>query len=146
MRAFLLLAAATAAQDFNAEPVTATIDLAAGFAPAPRTVALRAGGEIDAERISADCQGFISGAPDVRLHYRSGEAALVLSVASAADTTLVVNAPDGGWYCDDDGGGGRDPLLRFSPAQSGRYEIWVGHYGASRLQPAQLRIAETPGR
>jgi hypothetical protein len=147
MRAIFLLVATAAAQDFNAEPVTATINLAAGFTPDPRVVSLRAGGEINAQTISADCQGFIANAPDVRLHYQAGGAPLILSVAAAVDTTLVVNAPDGSWYCDDDGGpGARDPALRFSPAQSGRYEIWVGTYGATRLHPAQLRISAAGGQ
>ena len=40
----------------------------------------------------------------MRLNYRAGSYPLIISVASRSDTTLVVNGPDGSWYCDDDGG------------------------------------------
>jgi hypothetical protein len=143
-----LAAVATAgiatAQDFNAQPNYGTINLNAGFMPDPQVVNLQSGGTIDAQQaISSSCRGFITNAPDVRLNYQAGGYPLILSVASNADTTLVVNAPDGTWYCDDDSGvNGLNPMVRFNSPQSGRYEIWVGTYGNASLQPAQLNISE----
>jgi hypothetical protein len=142
-----LAAVATAgiatAQDFNANPNYGTINLNAGFTPDPQVIQLQSGGNIDAQSISSSCRGFISNAPDVRLNYSSGSYPLILSVASGADTTLVVNAPDGTWYCDDDAGvNGLNPMVRFNRPQSGRYEIWVGTYGGARLENAQLHISE----
>ena len=68
---------------------------------------------------------------------------LIISVASSADTTLVVNAPDGSFYCDDDGGvNGSNPSVRFNNPQSGRYEIWVGTYRSGSPQAARLHISE----
>ena len=81
-------------------------------------------------------------APDVRLVYEAGSYPLIVSVASNADTTLVVNGPDGSWYCDDDSGEGVNPSLRFNGPKAGRYEIWIGTYANASLQPAQLHISE----
>jgi hypothetical protein len=135
--------APAAAQDANAEPNFRTISLRTGFTPDPQQIPIRSGGEVNAQAISAACSGFISSAPDVRLNYTAGALPLILSVAAAADTTLVVNGPDGHWYCDDDGGvSGNNPMVRFDAPQSGRYEIWIGTYGNSSLQPGQLNISE----
>jgi len=132
-----------AAQDFNAEPNYGTVRLAAGFTPDPQVVEVRSGGSLDAQSLSASCRGFISNAPDVRLHYDAGSYPLIISVAASADTTLVVNGPDGSWYCDDDGGAnGLNPMVRFNSPQSGRYEIWVGTFANASLQPARLHISE----
>ena len=139
------LAAVTsaAAQDSNADPNFRTITLRTGFTPDPQVISIRSGGEIDARTISSACAGFITNAPDVRLNFTAGALPLILSVAAGADTTLVVNAPDGRWYCDDDGGvSGNNPMVRFNAPQSGRYEIWIGTYGNASLQPGQLHISE----
>ena len=139
-----LAAAPSASQNFNAEPNFGTLNLTTGFTPDPQVVAVRSGGSIDAESISPDCNGFISNAPDVRLVFSAGSSLpLVISATSSADTTLVINGPDGEWYCDDDGGNeGLNPSVRFDSPASGRYEIWVGTYGNSSLQPAELHISE----
>jgi hypothetical protein len=135
--------APAAAQDANADPNFRTISLRTGFTPDPQLISIRSGGEINAQSISSACSGFISSAPDVRLNYTAGTLPLILSVAAGADTTLVVNGPDGRWYCDDDGGvNGNNPMVRFNAPQSGRYEIWIGTYGNSSLQPGQLNISE----
>lgn len=131
------------AQDINGRPNYGTVNLRSGFTPDPQVTAVQSGGNINAERLGSGCRGYISGSPDKRLVYNSGSYPLIISVDSRADTTLVVNAPDGRWYCDDDGGAnGLNPALRFDNPQSGRYEIWVGTYGSSRLQPARLHISE----
>lgn len=138
-----LSALPAAAQDFNAAPNFGTVNLNGGFAPDPHVVAVRSGGSIDVERLNSNCRGFISNAPDVRLNFTPGPLPLIISVDSRADTTLVINAPDGNWYCDDDGGQrGLNPSLRFNRPMSGRYEIWVGTYGNASLQPANLHISE----
>ena len=133
-----------AAQNPNADPSYGTINLATGFTPDPQVVSLRSGGNIDAGSISASCAGYIANAPDVRLVFTAGSnLPLVISANASADTTLVINAPDGNWYCDDDGGNeGLNPSIRFNRTMSGRYEIWVGTYGNSSLQSAELHISE----
>jgi hypothetical protein len=130
------------AQDTSADPNYGTLSLSAGFQPDPRVVSLTAGGGISASSASSGCPGYIANAPDVRLYYTSGAFPLKILVDSAADTTLVVNAPNGRWYCDDDSGNGSNPLLAFSSPQSGRYEIWVGTYSNSGYASADLYISE----
>lgn len=129
--------------DYSASPSYGTVTLSAGFEPDPRVISLQSGGGIPASNISASCSGFIAGAPDVRLNYQAGGYPLILSVASSSDTTLVVNGPDGSWYCDDDGGvNGLNPSLRFGAPRSGQYDIWVGTYGSGEFQAARLHISE----
>ena len=133
------------AQDFNAQPNYGTINLNTGFTPDPQVINLQSGGNIDASQaVSSSCRGYITNAPDVRLNFQGGSnLPLILSVNSGADTTLVVNAPDGTWYCsDDEGVNGMNPMVRFNRPLSGRYEIWVGTYGSASLAPAQLHISE----
>ncbi|RED15961.1 hypothetical protein DFR46_0970 [Parasphingopyxis lamellibrachiae] len=130
------------AQNYNLDPNYGTIQLNAGFADDPRLIELSSGGNIDASSVGGGCRGYVSNAPDVRVVYSSGSLPLMFSVASDADTTLVVNAPDGRWYCDDDGGSGLNPALRFDRPLSGRYEVWVGTYGSTSLQSAILGISE----
>lgn len=131
------------AQDYNLRPNYTTLTLRTGFEPDPQTVNLQSGGNIDASSISSSCRGFIANAPDVRVVYTAGSLPLIISVGSDADTTLVVNAPDGRWYCDDDSGvNGFNPMVRFNNPASGRYEIWVGTYGHSSLERGTLAISE----
>jgi hypothetical protein len=141
--AIAAIAVPAAAQNYNARPNYGEITLNAGFTPDPRVINLRAGGDLDAQDLSSSCRGFITNAPDVRLHYNAGNYPLIISAASGADTTLVVNAPDGSYYCDDDGGeNGLNPAVRLNRPQSGRYEIWVGTYSSGTTQPAELHISE----
>ena len=145
--ACLLAALPAAAQDVNERANYGEMSLDAGFEDDPRVVDLQAGGNLDAQRIDSSCRGFISNAPDVRLHYNSGSLPLIISVDSGSDTTLVVNGPDGSYYCDDDGGeNGLNPSVRLNQPQSGRYEIWVGTYSSGSLQPARLYISELGSR
>jgi hypothetical protein len=131
------------AQDYNLRPNYTTLTINSGFLPDPQTVRVQSGGNIDASSISSSCRGYISNAPDVRLVYTPGRYPLIISVDSQADTTLIVNAPDGRWYCDDDSGQrGLNPMVRFNNPRQGRYEIWIGTYGSSSIQPATLAISE----
>lgn len=131
------------AQDINGEPHFGSVSLTAGFADDPYVVTLRSGGSVDSSRLGNGCRGFVSTRPDVRLNYSAGSLPLIISVDSNSDTTLVINGPDGRWYCDDDSGErGLNPAVRFHSPRSGRYEIWVGTYGSASNQPARLHISE----
>ncbi len=149
-RTILLLAAATtistaalAQPDFTRRPSFGTINLAAGFDDDPRIINVTAGGRLDAATIDSACVGSVANSPDVRLNYSgAGEFPLIISVASDADTTLVINGPDGRWYCDDDSGEGSNPSVRFNNPGSGQYDIYVGHYQQGRSIPARLHISE----
>ncbi len=130
------------AQNFSLNPAYGTVNLSAGFTPDPYIVNLQAGGSNPAGNISSQCAGFIADAPDVRLNYTAGSWPLIISTNSQADTTLVINGPDGSWYCDDDGGQGFNASLRFSNPRSGQYDIWVGTFSPGSLPSAQLHISE----
>lgn len=133
---------AAVAQNYNLNPIYGTVSLTAGFMPDPQVVNLQSGGQVNASSISSSCRGYIANAPDVRLMYRAGSYPLIISVASAADTTLVVNAPNASWYCDDDSGvNGLNPMVRFNNPLSGQYDIWIGSYRGGN-HAAQLHISE----
>lgn len=137
------VAGPVAAQDYGLSPNYGGRSLSAGFTPDPVIVNLQAGGDRSASNVSSSCRGYVSNAPDFRLNYSSGSFPLIISVASSSDTTLVVNGPDGRWYCDDDSGVyGLNPAIRFNNPQSGQYDIWVGTYSSGSLASAALYISE----
>lgn len=121
------------------------VTLNSGFQPDPHSVTLTAGGNVEASSVSGDCVGMIARRADFTLRYRqAGDLPLIFSATSDADTTLAIRAPDGRWYCDDDSGGSLNPLVRFDGPRNGRYQIWVGTYGADTA-PAVLHISEIGG-
>lgn len=125
-----LMATAAAAQDPSASPAFGQVRLSEGFPEDPHVVELVAGGDIDASRLGGSCVGLIASAPDYRLTYdTTGGMPLHIVAVSEGDTTLVINGPDGRWYCDDDSFEDLDPKVSFSRPQSGVYDIWVGTFG-----------------
>ncbi|MGY6660969.1 MAG: peptidase [Glycocaulis sp.] len=129
--------------DWSLRPTYETISLRGGFTPDPYRVRLQSGGPIRAnDSIGGNCVGYIAEAPDVRLNFQPGSLPLIISVASSADTTLVINGPDGGWYCNDDGGVGTNPSIRWDSPMAGQYDIWVGTWGSQSLREAVLVISE----
>ncbi len=132
------------AQNVDLDPSYGTTAIASGFTPDPLVVQVRSGGSIDAQSINPGCKGFIASAPDLRLQFAAGQLPLIISVASEADTTLVVHGPEGGWFCDDNSGQNRrNPSLRFNRPQSGQYDIWIGAPASNSLEAAELNISET---
>ncbi len=137
--------AAAVELDMAAPPTYGTVTLEAGFMPDPHIVAVDAGGPDATPDLGAGCIGRVNAAaPDVDLFYTGGDYRLTIYVRSDADTTLVVNAPDGSWHCSDDDDG-RDPLLSFGRPRTGLYSIWVGTYGRA-LASALLHISERDPR
>jgi hypothetical protein len=111
----------------------------------PHVLELDAGGYVDMQRRLEACPGFITESPDYRVLFEPANNAtpLIFSVNSDADTTLVINGPDGRWYCDDDGGvRGNNPMLMFETPPAGQYDVWVGLYGEAGVHPARLVISE----
>lgn len=142
--AAVLASAPATSQDTAAAPTYAKVELSAGFTPDPQFFSVTSGGSISASNaISSSCRGYIASAPDVRLHYSSGSLPLIISTRSSGDTTLVVFAPDGQWYCDDDGGeAGLNAMVRFNSPRSGRYMIWVGSYSSGAFLNSEVSISE----
>ena len=130
----LMFASVAFAQGWlTAEPLYGTYTLNTGFTPDPQSVDVVAGGAEPASNIGAPahCVGsIVSAQPDVRLHYTAGTTfPLRFYAVSTVDTTLVVNAADGNWYCNDDGAtatAGLNPVVDIPNPPSGQYDIWVG--------------------
>ena len=144
LAAAAVLTVPSAAQDTAAVPTYHKVELTAGFTPDPQFFSVTSGGTISASSsISSDCRGYIANAPDVRLHYTSGSLPLIISTQSSGDTTLIVHAPDGLWYCDDDSGNaGLNAMVRFNSPRAGRYAIWVGSYSSGDYISADVAISE----
>jgi hypothetical protein len=140
--AMLLASGAAMAQDPSAQPAYGSVSLNAGFAPDPHTVQITSGGAMSASNLPGNCRGWVANAPDFDLYYTAGNFNLTIAAMSNSDTTLVVNGPNGQWYCDDDGGDGLNPLLTFNSPQSGLYDIWIGSYSQGDNASATLSISE----
>lgn len=138
MRAIVLAAAAAAAlasaatsaaaQDPSASATSGGMRARAGFTPDPIQVSVYSGGSIDASRLGGACVGMIASAPDYEFTYTAGSFPLSFGVVSEGDTSLVINGPDGRWYCNDDSEG-LNPVLRWGRPPSGSYDVWVGAVG-----------------
>jgi hypothetical protein len=145
--AVLLAAGAASAQDTSLAPTYGTSNLSAGFQPDPLNISVRSGGGLDAtQTIAASCQGWVARAPDYRVNYTAGSLPFYISADSRADVTLIVNGPDGQWYCDDDTGEGLNPWVVFNKPRSGQYDIWIGTYGQNTVEDATLSISELTHR
>lgn len=134
------------AQDASLNANFGSVRLSSGFTPDPHRVSITAGGSIDAYEdtpLPQACVGMISDAPDYEVTYSAGSLPLVFRTLSSVDTTLIINGPDGSWYCDDDSYGDLDAEVRFNRPQSGTYDVWVGTFGGSTAA-ATLLITETP--
>ena len=137
-----LMAAATsaAAQDPSAAATSGGMRARAGFTPDPIQVSIYSGGSIDASRLGGACVGMIASAPDYEFTYTAGSFPLSFGVVSNGDTSLVINGPDGRWYCNDDAEG-LNPVLTWGRPPSGAYDIWVGAVGEA--SSSTLLISES---
>jgi len=134
--------------DWRAEPRYGTQNLTTNFNPDPTTVEVEAGGDRSAAGIGPECAGWIDfSRPDVDLNYTQGpqQYPLYISAVSQADTTIVVNDPQGRWHCNDDLEG-LNPGIVFQQPLYGNYNIWVGTWEAGPTQRATVRISEIPPR
>ncbi|PWE18429.1 hypothetical protein DDZ18_02145 [Marinicauda salina] len=133
------------AQTPGAEPAHGNVDVSSGFADDPRSVGVRGGGAISADRLDSSCRGYINDAPTIAVNYAdAGDFDLYISAASDIDTTLAVVAPDGSVHCDDDGGEGAfNPGVRIDDPASGRYDVWLGTYSAGvGYPPGMIHVSE----
>lgn len=128
--------------DIDLTPNYGSVNLRAGFTPDPYTKQIMAGGSIPAARAKSGCVGNVSAAPDFQVFYdRAGDADLTFKNISNDDTTLLVNTPNGRFYCDDDSAGDLNPKVTITNPQNGRYDIWVGTYGDQMIQ-STLQVTE----
>ena len=135
----VLCGGTTSAQDPNLPPTYGTVHLRAGFMPDPYSRDVVAGGPI--LTTLGGVRAYVARAPDFRVHYTAGNYALTFYAISSADTTLLINLPNGQWVADDDSGGNLNPMIRLVRPMSGQYDIWVGTFGPNTA-PAVLHVTE----
>lgn len=120
-----------------------TVDLVSGFTPDPFRAQIMSGGAQDAASLVSGCVGYIADQADYQVNYTAGSLPLVFSVSSMGDTTLVVYAPNGQFYCDDDSGNGDlNPSISFQAPMSGTYMVWVGSYAQGEFHNSSLSVSE----
>jgi len=139
MTRFALAAAALIALPLSAQ--AQDVSLSSGFLPDPMTFNIPAGGPTDVSEHVDGCVGYVADEPDLSLTYESAGGPLTFYVTSDADTTLVINGPDGEFYCNDDSDG-LNPAVRFDSAASGVYDVFIGTYLDGEYPPSTLHISE----
>jgi hypothetical protein len=129
--------------DVGAQPLYATVNLSAGFAPDPHTTTVVAGGNDQNPINGSGCVGYLNAKrPDIDINYTAGSYPLSIAVDSETDTALLVNLPDGSWVCDDDTGGNSNPVVHLPDPQSGNYNVWVATYRANAQADATIYLTE----
>jgi hypothetical protein len=126
-------------QDPEAKSTYGSVELKAGFPNDPYVKDVVAGGPIQTKL--GGVTAWVSNNPDFKLTYTAGNFPLTFFAESKADTTLLINLPDGTWIADDDSGGNLNPLIKLEKPKSGRYDIWVGSFN-KELPKAVLKITE----
>lgn len=147
--AFSVIAAGTlemaAAQNFDAEPKFGRFELRAGFAADPFIVPVDSGGSDGSGHLPVGCDGYFNAEqPDVSLVYDAGSANLTFFVDGASDTALLVNDPNGNWFCADDSGGadGLQPAVTIENPSSGKYDVWISEHTSGVFHKVRLAITE----
>lgn len=136
--------------DVSARPLYGQARLANGFSPNPYRADVQAGGPVDATLalsghtvVEGFCYGQVTREPSFRLTWNgSGEPLYISTGSEDTDTLLLVNAPDGGWWCDDDSAGDLNAGLAIENAPSGVYDIYVASFDAEP-SPSALFISQT---
>jgi S1-C subfamily serine protease len=118
--------------DYSLNPNYGIYDLRAGFEPDPFTLDVTAGGDIDTATLGLgdQCVGFATTQPDIRLNWSGNSQLLRIFFAADSangDTALLINDPQGAWYCNDDSARGNlNPMVDLVSPLEGQYDIWIG--------------------
>lgn len=125
------------------DPRYGSHDLAPGFAPSPFTRDALSGGDIEVKslRLGDNCLGYAASDPDFQIELTDEFNRITFLIASAEDTTLIMNLPNGSWACNDDTNG-LNPALVLHNAPPGPYRLWIGSYSAESYDESVLYISE----
>ena len=117
--------------------------LAPGFAPSPFTRDALSGGDIEVKslRLGDNCLGYAAKDPDFLIELTGEFNRITFLIASAEDTTLIMNLPNGSWACNDDTNG-LNPALVLHNSAPGSYRLWIGSYAAETYDESVLYISE----
>lgn len=118
--------------------------LAPGFEPSPFMIDVVSGGDVAVKPLALgdNCLGYAAADPDFVVELADGFERATFLIASAEDTTLIVNLPNGSWSCNDDTNG-LNPALVYYNAAPGSYQVWIGSYAADTYDDAVLYLAES---
>lgn len=114
-----------------------------GFAPAPAQHDALSGGDINVKSLNLgdNCLGYAARDPDYLIALTGDFRRITFLVASEADSTLIINLPNGSWACNDDTNG-LNPALVFHNAAAGAYRVWIGSYAAETYEESDLYLSE----
>ena len=117
--------------------------LAPGFSPTPATFNALSGGDtaVKSLHLGDNCLGYAASDPDFLIELTGAFRRITFLIASAADTTLIINLPNGSWACNDDTNG-LNPALVFHNSPAGGYRVWIGSYAAETYDESVLNISE----
>lgn len=116
-----------------------TIELSGGFALDPFFVSLNGGGPVDASTLDPGCTGWISERPVVQLNWSGHADFAEIFVYSDHNPSLVIQAPDGSYFCNNDTNDLlQDPTIEVTAPVTGTYNIWVGNIDNRGLIPGVL--------
>ena len=84
--------------------------------------------------------------PDLELQYTAGtpQALLRFFWEGSGDAVLIINAPDGKWYCNDDTAG-FNPQITFTNPPIGSYDVYVAKRTTNSAGDGTLSITEFAG-
>jgi len=123
----------------NFDPVR----LRSGFTPDPLHATGVSGGQFDGSRLGSECRGWIAGQPDHIMTLRGDLEFFRVFASSREDTTLIIRAPNGRFFCNDDTDG-VDPAIERNHWRRGTYRIWVGSYREGESARYELGFSELP--
>lgn len=137
------------ALDYNLNPEFGDTLLAAGFLPDPYSVAMTSGGVHNVSHPDSECTGYAASRPDYLINWTGDSERLLIFFKAGDETqdaTILVNAPDGEWYCNDDiNEGTLNPGVGFENPQEGQYHVWVGSYEEENYIEGHLFVTEGTG-
>lgn len=132
--------------DLSQDPSFGSATLSSDALTEPYFSELVSGGSVDVSYLGNSCVGYAASNPDFRLNLSDGGsdlAFLFMADDGVSDTTLIINAPDGQWYCNDDESvDSVDPGLRFYNASQGQYDVWIGSYTQDESISGSLAIID----
>jgi hypothetical protein len=140
---------ATDQLDYHLDPNFGTYQLQAGFSNDPYPIDMIAGGDIDASYLGGGCSGMVTAAPDVRVIYdgTSPTGLLRFYFQGSGDATLIVNDPQGTFWCNDDYSAntvdpGVDLINVTGTLGEDQFDVWVGSYIPDEAVIGTLYVTE----
>ncbi len=130
--------------DFTAEAAFGSTSLRAGSFSSPHVAEIISGGGVDVSYLGGECIGFADSPPDYSINWSGSAQSLQIlftALNEGDDTTLIINSPEGEWYCNDDFNE-LNPGLSFNTPAEGRYDIWVGSYHPGEFVDGVLSVTE----